>query len=137
MMEALHLGHNQLTGDLLQGGSSSSLAVFQTLKILDLKYNKLVGTLPPSYEGLSSIQTLDLSNNKFQGEYNIMYSYISVIYSCATRERQRKRVTYFQFWKKVILYYTHIIIHVYIILFRHDPCDTWKFGNVAESLPEQ
>ena len=114
-MEALHLGHNQLTGDLLHQGSSSSsstLAVFQTLKILDLKYNKLVGTLPPSYEGLSSIQTLDLSNNKFQGEYFycIYQLYIYIVVQRTNEWQREKGSLMFNIGKKS---YTHIIIHVY------------------------
>ncbi|KAI2510149.1 Leucine Rich Repeat [Fragilaria crotonensis] len=64
-MEALHLGHNALTGRPLE--TSFSSAGFQSLRILDLKYNQLEGTLPSSFTGLSAIQTFDLSNNRFRG----------------------------------------------------------------------
>lgn len=65
-LEALHLGHNALTGRPLE--TSFSSAGFQSLRILDLKYNQLEGTLPSSFSGLSSIQTFDLSNNRFRGK---------------------------------------------------------------------
>lgn len=64
-LEALHLGHNALTGRPLE--TSFSSAGFQSLRILDLKYNQLEGTLPSSFSGLSAIQTFDLSNNRFRG----------------------------------------------------------------------
>lgn len=64
-IQALHLGHNALSGRLVN--STFDSAAFRTIITLDLKYNKLEGTLPPSLSGLSAIQTLDLSNNKFHG----------------------------------------------------------------------
>ena len=64
-IETLHLGHNALSGRIVN--STFESAAFRTIQTLDLKYNKLEGTLPPSLSGLSSIRTLDLSNNKIHG----------------------------------------------------------------------
>ncbi len=75
-LEALHLGHNALTGRPLT--TSFSSAGFQSLTILDLKYNQLEGTLPSSFTDLSSIETLDLSNNRFRGKYDL--DFLAVVF---------------------------------------------------------
>mmetsp|Transcript_15801 Transcript_15801/g.26486 ORF Transcript_15801/g.26486 Transcript_15801/m.26486 type:complete len:674 (-) Transcript_15801:90-2111(-) len=62
-MESFHVGHNKLSGNL----PTSFAAGTSNLKIFDVKYNRLIGTLPDSNKGLAVIETLDLSNNKFQG----------------------------------------------------------------------
>lgn len=59
-LETVHLGHNQLTGDVPSSFSSD----FRNVKIFDLKYNLLNGALP-SPTDLPDIQTMDFSNNKF------------------------------------------------------------------------
>ena len=62
--------HNQLSGDILNGGGSSSGEIsdhFASLRVLSLAYNLLNGQIPLWITNLTSLQVLDLSHNYFEG----------------------------------------------------------------------
>jgi Leucine-rich repeat (LRR) protein len=64
-LEMVRLGHNKLTGGVPRSFANG----LDKLKIFDVKYNMLTGLLPDLTATLPSIQSLDLSNNRFQGAY--------------------------------------------------------------------
>jgi len=62
-LEFINASGNLLSGEL----DGDFLSRFQTLRILDLSFNKLEGTLPDAFSTLSKIQDLNLAGNSFTG----------------------------------------------------------------------
>ncbi|KAL8518170.1 hypothetical protein ACS0TY_009508 [Phlomoides rotata] len=62
----LDLSHNNLTGPL----SSLNFQGLSHLEYVDLGYNLLTGSIPPSLFGLPSLVTLMLNNNRISGRVN-------------------------------------------------------------------
>ncbi|KAL5204514.1 hypothetical protein ABZP36_009385 [Zizania latifolia] len=63
-LEELYLPNNGMTGTL---PDYSKLMHLTGLRILDLSYNNLTGSIPQSIGNLAGLDTLDLSFNKFSG----------------------------------------------------------------------
>ncbi|CAN6680053.1 unnamed protein product [Malus baccata var. baccata] len=59
----LNLSHNSLLGSLLDDLLSS----LPNLQVIDLSFNHLVGPFPPSSNGSSHLQIINLSSNFFNG----------------------------------------------------------------------
>jgi Leucine-rich repeat (LRR) protein len=62
-LEFIHASGNQLCGELQE----DFLIKFQTLRILDLSFNQMEGTLPDAFATLSKMQELNLAGNSFTG----------------------------------------------------------------------
>ncbi|KAM7257363.1 hypothetical protein ACFE04_013104 [Oxalis oulophora] len=64
-LKVLSLQSSGLNGSLSE---SQGLCDSRHLEVLDLSDNHLEGTLPSCLASLTSLQTLDLSNNQFTGD---------------------------------------------------------------------
>jgi uncharacterized protein YjbI with pentapeptide repeats len=64
-LRTFDLSHNELSGSLLEGGSS--LSNLGKLEKLDLSHNELSGLIPSEIDSLSNLEILDLSHNKLTG----------------------------------------------------------------------
>ena len=64
-LELMYLANNSLTGDIQQLGTQLAVEPKSALKLLDLSYNNLTGSLPQ--EMPPSLSVLNISNNAFVG----------------------------------------------------------------------
>lgn len=62
-LEFINASGNLLSGEIKE----NFLTKFQTLRILDLSFNKMEGTLPDAFSSLSKMQDLNLAGNSFTG----------------------------------------------------------------------
>jgi Leucine-rich repeat (LRR) protein len=67
----LDLNSNQLSGEIGEFKSNSSLIHLTQITYLDLSYNNFIGSIPASLGNLGHITHLDLSNNNFSGEIQL------------------------------------------------------------------